>query len=68
MSAKRLELTDGYVVCQDCGHVDTYTLARHQGQERCTQCGGEYCGCNCCSETGRITIQLQLKQSDQSET
>lgn len=56
---QRVELTDGYVLCQDCGHVEPYTADRHQGREACSQCGGDFCGCTACSELARMALQFQ---------
>jgi hypothetical protein len=58
MSAAPL-LTDGYVLCQDCGHVEPYTADRHQNRENCSACGGDFCGCNACSELARLALQFQ---------
>ena len=47
-------LTDGYVLCQECGHVEEYSDARANRQERCSRCGsGFFCGCHCCDGLAR---------------
>lgn len=50
-------VADGYVLCQDCGHVDLYTLDRHQNREACAKCGGPFCGCNGCNRFGVIAVK-----------
>jgi Zn finger protein HypA/HybF involved in hydrogenase expression len=53
------EQTDGYVLCQDCGHLEPFTIDRHQGRESCPKCSGDFCGCTACSELARLAIQFQ---------
>ncbi|MBB2494482.1 hypothetical protein [Aquipseudomonas ullengensis] len=60
------EQTDGYVLCQDCSHVEPYTSERHHGRENCPKCGGSFCGCNACSELARLALQFQ-EPSDEQE-
>ncbi|WP_220813122.1 hypothetical protein [Pseudomonas paralcaligenes] len=55
------EVTDAYVLCQDCGHAEAYSDAKHQGQERCPKCEGEFCGCNACSGIARLSIQFEVQ-------
>ena len=64
------KLTDSYVLCQDCGHVEEYTDARHMEKEKCSKCGGAFCGCDCCAGVARMNLQLRIheqldKESDQ---
>ncbi|WP_447592640.1 hypothetical protein [Aquipseudomonas campi] len=54
------EPTDAYVLCQDCGHAEPFTDARHQGDEHCPNCGGDFCGCNACSGIAKLSIQFQV--------
>lgn len=59
------ELTDGYVLCQDCGHVEPYTADRHENRASCSKCNGDFCGCNYCSELARLALVLgTTKESD----
>lgn len=55
------ELTDAYVLCQDCGHAEPYSDAKHFGDESCHKCGGDYCGCNACSGIARLSVQFQAQ-------
>ena len=55
------ELTDAYVLCQDCGHAEAYSDAKHFGDESCPKCGGDYCGCNACSGIARLNVQFQAQ-------
>lgn len=55
------EVTDAYVLCQDCGHAEAYSAAKHQGQGRCPKCEGEFCGCNACSGIARLSIQFEVQ-------
>ncbi|PTU72802.1 hypothetical protein DBO85_18810 [Pseudomonas mangrovi] len=53
------EAADGYVLCQDCGHVEPWTADRHQEREACSRCGGQFCGCDACNELARLAVQFQ---------
>ncbi len=57
--ASAVVLADGYVLCQDCGHVEPYTADRHQEREACSKCGGQFCGCHACNELARLAVQFQ---------
>ena len=46
-----------YVLCQDCGHADSYSDEKHRGRVKCS-CGGEFCGCACCSGIARLSKQF----------
>lgn len=53
------ERADGYVLCQDCGHVEPWTADRHQEREACRVCSGQFCGCDTCNELARLAVQFQ---------
>jgi len=38
-----------HVVCQDCLHTDLFTAAKHDGDEQCSVCNGDFCGCESCN-------------------
>lgn len=61
------EITDAYVLCQECGHAEPYSDAKHQGQERCSICEGEFCGCKACSGIARLSIQFEAQSRAESE-
>lgn len=62
MTCTHPQLTDGYVLCQDCGHVEEYTQARHHGLEDCSRCGGDFCGCDCCNGLARLNLELKIHE------
>lgn len=51
------DIDQDYVLCQDCGHVEFFSVERHRGVIRCG-CGGEFCGCDLCSGIARLTRQF----------
>lgn len=50
---------DGFVLCQDCGHVEPFTAERHRNVEACQVCSGDFCGCDSCNELARLAVQFQ---------
>lgn len=61
------QLTDGYVLCQECGHVEEYTQARAEGHEACLRCGAKFCGCACCDGLARLNLQLKIHEATDGE-
>jgi len=61
------ELTDGYVLCQECGHVEEYTKLRAEGHEACIRCGAKFCGCECCNGLARVNLQLKIHELNDRE-
>ncbi|KKN00150.1 hypothetical protein LCGC14_1140670 [marine sediment metagenome] len=61
------ELTDGYVLCQECGHVEEYTKPRAEGHEACVRCGAKFCGCECCNGLARVNLQLKIHELNDRE-
>lgn len=51
------DIDQDYVLCQDCGHVEFFSMERHRGVIRC-DCGGDFCGCDLCSGIARLTRQF----------
>jgi hypothetical protein len=70
MCNQTAKLTDSYVLCQECGHVEEYSEARANRQERCSRCGsGFFCGCHCCDGLARMNLQLRIhEQHDNKES
>lgn len=67
MTATRPHLTDGYVLCQECGHVEEYTLDRAEWREKCFRCGGSFCGCDCCNGLARLNLELKIHELNDKE-
>ena len=42
------------VLCQDCLCLRSFSQRRHEGLDRCGNCGGEFCGCPSCQDTIRL--------------
>ncbi|MDH2198747.1 hypothetical protein [Ectopseudomonas oleovorans] len=59
------ELTDAYVLCQDCGHAEPYSDAKHLGSETCPKCGGDFCGCNDCSGIAGLSDPANAADAEQ---
>lgn len=49
------------MLCQDCNHILEFDEAGHDGEYSC-RCGGDYCGCNDCSNEAEKALQEQDKQ------
>ena len=67
MNSPRSVLTDSYVLCQDCGHVEEYTTDRAAGREKCVRCGGSFCGCDCCNRLARVNLELRIHELNDRE-
>lgn len=61
------DLTDGYVLCQECGHVEEYTKPRAEGHEVCVRCGAKFCGCECCNGLARLNLLLKIHELNDRE-
>lgn len=60
-----IQLTDAYVLCQDCGHAEPYSDAKHLGSETCPKCGGDFCGCNDCSGIAGLSDPANAADAEQ---
>lgn len=51
------------VLCGDCLRVREFSESRHKGEELC-ECGGEFCGCEECTDTINALLDGKRKAAE----